>query len=571
MSSATNPLGAFNYVYVNATPRLDHANYPNGQVAQYAYFPNTGDQRLQEIWNKTSTGATISKFDYSYNAVGDILSWSQQTDANTPFVHSFDYDPIDQLLNDTVALNGTTQHQYSYAYDWGGNRTAEQIDSTVSPATYNNLNQLTNRGGNGQAIFEGALDKPGTVTIGDGSPGVTDASNHFRVMASIVAGSNLLPITAVDAYGNTKGQHVQWTVNGNGSQALTYDSVGNLTSDGSRIYEWDAANRCIAINQGTHRTEMTYDGFSREVKRVEKENGTIVSTKQFIWCALQRCEERDASNQVSKRFYSQGEQIGGSAYFYNRDHLGSIRELTDGNRIVRARYDYDPYGRRTKLSGDLDADFGFTGHYISSQYLDLAFDPFRIYGADLGRWISRDPIGEAGGINLYGYVQNEPINRIDDLGLASIYTDQIDGVTYFNPNPEMPGPIFSWPSRSDVVPGSLPGAGGPYDSADVYPAEGPLHNNPRAYGPNDALLTDDPRGRWLHGGGSGLDNPLAPRQGWYPTHGCTRMQNDDIQHLVDKVRDFKEKNPGIPVPYSRSRPPVGDFARGFGGAFRNFA
>jgi len=97
-------------------------------------------------------------------------------------------------------------------------------------------------------------------------------------------------------------------------------------------------------------------------------------------------------------------------------------------------------------------------------------------------------------------VAKNPINWVDPDGLAAIYTDQTSGVTYFNPNPEMPGPISSWPSRSEVLPSSKPGAAGPYESADVYPAEGPRNNKPRAYGPNDPLLTDDPRYRWLQWG-----------------------------------------------------------------------
>jgi hypothetical protein len=67
-----------------------------------------------------------------------------------------------------------------------------------------------------------------------------------------------------------------------------------------------------AITSGTHRSEFTYNGLSQRVKIVEKENGNVTSTKQFVWFPgeTQPCEERDASNNVTKRFYSQGEQIG---------------------------------------------------------------------------------------------------------------------------------------------------------------------------------------------------------------------------------------------------------------------
>ncbi len=140
---------------------------------------------------------------------------------------------------------------------------------------------------------------------------------------------------------------------------------------------------------------------------MEKDNGAVTSTKQFVWCLgdSQPCEERDASNNVTKRYYPQGMQVGSTNYYYTRDHLDSIRELTNGSGAVQVRYDYDPYGRRTKVSGSVDADFGFTGYYFhQSSGLHLAL--YRAYDADLGRWISRDPIGERGGINLYGYVVN---------------------------------------------------------------------------------------------------------------------------------------------------------------------
>src|SRR5207302_3997485 len=119
---------------------------------------------------------------------------------------------------------------------------------------------------------------------------------------------------------------------------------------------------------------------------------------------------------VTRRFYSQGEQIGAASYFYTRDHLGSIRELTDGSGVVQARYDYDPYGRRTKISGTLDAAFGFTGHYYHAPS-NLSLALYRGYDSDLGRWLSRDPIGERGGVNLYSYVNNTVMNATDGDGL----------------------------------------------------------------------------------------------------------------------------------------------------------
>ena len=108
------------------------------------------------------------------------------------------------------------------------------------------------------------------------------------------------------------------------------------------------------------------------------------------------------------------------------------------NGTVVARYDYDPWGRSTTVIGTTKPDFNFTGLYQHAKSgLDMAM--YRAYDPDLGRWLSRDPIGERGGANLYGYVNNRPMNSTDLLGLlAQIYvyrtspTSQASVVVYEN-------------------------------------------------------------------------------------------------------------------------------------------
>ena len=194
-------------------------------------------------------------------------------------------------------------------------------------------------------------------------------------------------------------------------------------------------------NNGLLRNEFTYDGFGRRVRIVEKVLGTVTGTKQFVWVGTQIAEERDGANAVTKRFYADGQinyQPSTLNLFYTRDHLGSVREVTDNSGMVRARYDYDPYGRVTKVSGDVDSDFLYTGHYYHARSgLHLAM--YRAYDADLGRWLNRDPIGEAGGINLYGYVGSDPVNYVDPLGLNSaIGKDNMGNLIYFGSAESMP-------------------------------------------------------------------------------------------------------------------------------------
>jgi RHS repeat-associated protein len=218
---------------------------------------------------------------------------------------------------------------------------------------------------------------------------------------------------------------------GGATATSTYNALNqlNITANApisSRTNEWDAQNRLTAINQGNLRTEFAYDGLSHLASIRRLQNGSRVCFRRFVWYNNNIYEERDESGtNVTKRFYPQGVvlETGTNAgfYYYTRDHLGSIRELTDTNGNVRARYAYDPFGRQTKVSGDLDADFGFAGMFWTSEP-SLSLTRFRAYDPNLGRWLSRDPLRNAEfrqGPNLYAYVRNEPIGRRDSSGLCN--------------------------------------------------------------------------------------------------------------------------------------------------------
>ena len=432
VTGVSNPLtsGTVSYNYLDpskGTTQLSSVVFPNGKISSFSYYPNTGDRRLQEIVNFANDGTTVlSKFDYTYNPVGQIKQWIQQADANTPMAYNIGYDNANQLtsavLNNT--LNGTVSKQYYYGYDKSGNLTSEQINMGVNQSSYNAANQLMGMSGSSGPIhFQGMLNEPGTVNV-NGSAATMTSGTSFIANPVLSSGTNMVSISATDGSGNTRTKTYKIVVPQGSGRTLYYDGNGNLANNGTgQTYEWDAANRLVGINyptvSGTSRSEFTYDALGKRSKIVEKDcTGNTISTKQFIWCPgeTQPSEERDATNTVTKRFYAQGEQISGKNYFYTRDHLGSVREMTDSNGNIRARYDYDPYGRLTKVSGDLDSDFSYDGYY-NHNVSGLYSTTFRFYSADLGRWISRDPIGEDGGLNLYGYVGNNPLGLTDPLGL----------------------------------------------------------------------------------------------------------------------------------------------------------
>jgi len=428
----TNVLGLFTNTYVGATMLISTNLAPFGKKTVFSYLSVSNDEHLAEILNQKTNGVTLSKFDYLYDADGQITNWTQQADAGTPVAQLMQYDPVNQLLNVTTRSNsvaGAILKQFAYGYDVSGNRTSEQVDNGVSRATFNNVNQLTSRtSGGGTMEFAGNISRQGLVTVAGNAVNMDHFTTNFVGYTSVTNGTNIVPVVAMDYGGHAVTNKYQVVVTNNGvAKTLAYDLNGNetnvVTATLTNSYQFDAANRLVQIISGTNQSLFTYDGLGRRVQNIEKTNGVAYLTNKFLWCGTELCEQRDLTGAtVNKRFFGGGEQISGTNYYYTRDHRGSIREMVDSAGAIQARYDYDPYGRRTKVSGNLDADFGYVGmfqHAASGFNLTL----YRAYDSDCGRWLSRDPLQEHGGMNLYAYVQNNPINAIDPLGLAPLKLD----------------------------------------------------------------------------------------------------------------------------------------------------
>jgi RHS repeat-associated protein len=196
-----------------------------------------------------------------------------------------------------------------------------------------------------------------------------------------------------------------------------------MTSDGTNSYAWDAENRMIKITYpGTNNySSLVYDGAGRNATIVETVGGSVTSTKQFVWAGSRRCEARNASGTITAQYFGRGEIIGGSAYPFTLDHIGGVREVTNSSGTVQSVYTYSPFGQQTAISQGVTSDFGFAGYYLH-QGSGLNMTWFREFNPNSGRWLSRDPLGEAAGINRFAYVRNMPTGRADPLGLKGVIT-----------------------------------------------------------------------------------------------------------------------------------------------------
>jgi RHS repeat-associated protein len=356
LASETNPLGKFTYGYLGTTAQVSSVKtlLPTnrpGLSNLFTYLDNQHDRRLQRLQQKVGNAQTVLA-------------------------------------------------TYAYAYDAVGNITSWSQQQK------------------GQPLFKASYQYDGIDQLLQVSPAAASAGSHYLFDYDQVGNRTEANVdgNAVTETSNALNQLAQSSTGG----AYQYDTGGNRTADSAnhRQYAWDGAGRLLSVveaeKSGNH-SDFAYDGLGRLRTVKEYQNSIVKSEKRYVWCGLERCEERSASNAFTKRYYGQGELRGGTPLYYSRDHLGSVRELTDASGAVQAQYRYDPWGQMTKLVGSLDADLRYTGHYYHAPS-GLHLAPFRAYEAQTGRWISRDRMGEYGGNNLYGYAFANPLRLADPLG-----------------------------------------------------------------------------------------------------------------------------------------------------------
>jgi len=241
------------------------------------------------------------------------------------------------------------------------------------------------------------------------------------------------------------------------TESVGHDIVGNRIQDGRWEMAWDGENRLVdvrtraaAVSEGIPQQRLRYaydaDGRLVERRRFSWSGGTWVlsETTRYLNDGWQCVGEFNGSNTLQRRQVwgldldgSRGGMggIGGllwiasqanGTHYATSDGSGNVVGLFDTSGSISARYVYSPFGELLQLSGGAIATEN--PWRFSSKRQDPTTDwihyEFRIYDPASGRWLSRDPIGEAGGENLYGFVGNDPVNRVDLWGLRTPRTEE---------------------------------------------------------------------------------------------------------------------------------------------------
>jgi RHS repeat-associated protein len=230
------------------------------------------------------------------------------------------------------------------------------------------------------------------------------------------------------------------SISGAVSRTYTYDAAGNTLTYSNITATYNNRGRMKTLKKGSTTATFTYNALGELAKRVGGTPGTVHYVYDEAGHLLGEYNSSGALVQETiwlgdtpVATLRPGTPIG--MFYVHTDHLNTPRKITrPSDNQARWTWESDPFG--TALPNENPASLGtfkynlrFPGQLYDA-HTGLNYNYFRDYDAVTGRYVQSDPIGLVGGLNTYAYVTNDPISRIDPVGLEGI------GYWTFPPGPQ---------------------------------------------------------------------------------------------------------------------------------------
>ena len=387
-----------------------------GYEFQYGYLPHSTTDRV-----KTLRALFVKETGLAYEPGRDAIA---SITNRVGFNH-------DQLLS-----------QYGYATNADGQRTSRTTthgDDTFTdtfgfdPDT-GGLIASERTAGDDRAGWPNTSSGTGGLTTSKKAASPDNPNDHAYAYDKI--GNRELAVSGAEApiayQPNALNQYV--SIEGHSLLAPTHDADGNLTRKGDRTFAWDAENRLISIHErGILIARYTYDYQSRRIARWTRggvderylyQGWNLIAvyspnetkpTETYTW-GKDLSGSTEGAGGVGGLLFAKKRGHGDDAWIYHYDANGNVTGITDSEGNVLDRYQYDPFGNLAAASQLPDNRFRFSTKPQDAE-TGFYYYGYRYYDPETGRWPSKDPIGEGGGMNLYGFVGNDGVNQRDLFGL----------------------------------------------------------------------------------------------------------------------------------------------------------
>ncbi|MCM0593810.1 MAG: CARDB domain-containing protein [Gloeotrichia echinulata DEX184] len=373
----------------------DSAGRRSRMVDKDGFTTNYSYDTLGRLKSLTdATGANI--ISYTYDNVGRL---SREDNGNGTYT-TYSYDLAGQLLSlVNYESNGTVNSRFDYTYDNAGRRTSTTTLEGTTTYGYDSIGQLTLVNLPNGRIIEYQYDAAGNrIKVKDSGVETAYSTNNLNQYTSVGA--------ATYNY-DTDGNLISKTQGGN-TWSYSYDSenrlIGAVTPEGNWSYEYDALGNRIASILNGQRTEYLLDPTGLgDVVGEYGGNGDIIARYTHGLGLVSRVDGTNAAS------------------YYDADAIGSIVGLTGADGDYLNQYSYLPFGESLSTVEAVSNPFEYVGQWgVMREGNSLDFMRARFYSSLEGRFLTPDSLGISGGINLYEYAVNDPLNTVDIDGLSPV-------------------------------------------------------------------------------------------------------------------------------------------------------